>query len=100
MWRQGGGEGDPNRVHDFLAFLSFSQQWGTTLESLGGADPFGSFPEGSAGWTHCPSRVPQGMLLSEWGLHGTGALPTLWILVVGIEEVVNEDNSSTGCRGN
>ena len=32
---------------------------------------------------------PQGMLLSEWGLHGTGALPTLWIQVVGIGEVVN-----------
>ena len=46
MWRQGGGEGDPNRVHDFLAFLSFSQQWGTTQESLGGADRFQRVPRG------------------------------------------------------
>ena len=71
MWRQGGGEGDPNRVHDFLAFLSFSQQWRTTLESLGGADPFGSFPEGSAGRTRCPSRVPKGCFFRDGGSAGT-----------------------------
>ena len=70
MWRQGGGEGDPNRVHDFLAFLSFSQQWRTTLESLGGADPFGSFPEGSAGRTRCPSRVPKGCFFRNGGFMG------------------------------
>ena len=42
-WRQGCGEGDPNRIHTFHAFLSFSQQRDTTLGSLGGTDPFGSF---------------------------------------------------------
>ena len=70
MWRQRGREGDPNRVHDFLAFLSFSQQWGTTLEYLGGADPFGSFPKVSAGPTLCPSCVPKGCLFRNGGFMG------------------------------
>ena len=35
---------DPrDRVHAFLTFLSFSDQYDSTMESLGGADPLRSF---------------------------------------------------------
>ena len=46
---QGGRKGDPNRVHAFLAYLSFNEQLDDTLDGLGGTDPLGSF-----------RRVPRG----------------------------------------
>ena len=40
---QRGREGDPNRVHAFLAYLSFNRQLDDDLDGLGGAEPLGSF---------------------------------------------------------
>ena len=96
---QGGREGGPNRVHAFLAYLSFNRQLDDALDGLGGADPLGSF-QGFRGADALSIPCPQGMLLSGWGFHGAGALPTLWMQVVGIEEVMNGDNSPTGGHGN
>ena len=33
---QGGGEVDPHKVHRFLAFLSFSEQYDSTMKEIGG----------------------------------------------------------------
>ena len=40
---QGGGERDPHWVHAFLAFLSFSEQYDSAWETIGGSDPLRSF---------------------------------------------------------
>ena len=96
---QGGREGGPNRVHAFLAYLSFNRQLDDALDGLGGADPLGSFqgvPRGGRS-VHpvSPRDASFGMGVS-WG--GRSANPMME--VVGIGEVLNGDNSPTGGHGN
>ena len=55
---QGGGERDPHRVHAFLAFLSFSEQYDSALENIGGADPE-IISRGQSGRTLCSPRGPR-----------------------------------------
>ena len=90
---QGGREGGPNRVHAFLANLSFNRQLDDALDGFGGADPLGSFqgvPRGGRS-VHpvSPRDASFGMGVS-WG--GRSANP--------MDVGRNGDNSPTGGHGN
>ena len=64
---QGGGEAEPHQVHRFLAFLSFSEQYDSTMEEIGGADPLRSFQGVRRGGRSAHLAGPGSGFRGRWG---------------------------------
>ena len=64
---QVGGEVDPHQVHRFLAFLSFSEQYDSTMEEIGGADPLRSFQGVQRGGRSAHPAGPGSGFRGRWG---------------------------------
>ena len=64
---QGGGEVDPRQVHRFLAFLSFSEHYDSTMEEIGGADPLQSFQGVRRGGLSAHPAGPGSGFRGRWG---------------------------------
>ena len=74
---QGGRGRDPNRVHAFLAYLSFNEQMDEALGGLGGTDPLGSFQWASRGGHsvhHIPPRDASFGRGTIWGEHSASPM--------------------------
>ena len=99
---QGGGEVDPHQVHRFLAFLSFSEQYDSTMEEIGGGGGLtlcGHFKgSGGAGALPIPRAQVAGFggdgvganssmigRLGFMGLRRKGIALILWTPVAGIK---------------
>ena len=64
---QGGGEVDPHQGHRFLAFLSFSEQYDSTMQDIGGADPLRSFQGVQRGGRSAHPAGPGSGFRGRWG---------------------------------